>query len=178
MKIITTLSILLLLVACSDDKSTTSQSHTSAVASAHPLATQAGIDILNAGGNAFDAAVATAAVLAVVEPYSAGMGGGGFWLLHDAKHQKNVFVDAREKAPLNAHRNMYLDKAGNIIPKLSINGPMAAGIPGQAAAFVHLTKQYGKLPLSITLKDAIKIANQGFSTDHHYAKLAGIAKML
>ncbi|MFY0639738.1 MAG: gamma-glutamyltransferase [Bermanella sp.] len=176
MKIITTLSILLLLVACSDDKSTTSQSHTGAVASAHPLATQAGIDILNAGGNAFDAAVATAAVLAVVEPYSAGMGGGGFWLLHDAKQQKNIFVDAREKAPLQAHRDMYLDDTGNIIPKLSINGPMAAAIPGQAAAFAHLAKQYGKLPLKTSLASAIKIANNGFATDHHYAKLAGYRK--
>lgn len=143
-----------------------------AVASAHPLATQAGINILNAGGNAFDAAVATAAVLAVVEPYSAGMGGGGFWLLHDAKQNKNVFVDAREKAPLKAHRDMYLDKDGNIIPKLSINGPMAAGIPGQAAAFVHLAKEYGALPLEDSLSSAIKIAKRGFAIDHHYIKLA------
>ncbi|GAA6134546.1 gamma-glutamyltransferase [Oceaniserpentilla sp. 4NH20-0058] len=143
-----------------------------AVASAHPLATQAGINILNKGGNAFDAAVATAAVLAVVEPYSAGMGGGGFWLLHDAKQNKNVFVDAREKAPLKAHRDMYLDKDGNIIPKLSINGPMAAGIPGQAAAFAHLAKEYGALPLEESLASAIKIAKRGFAIDHHYIKLA------
>lgn len=167
----------LTVAGCSSDTPPSSnQAHTGAVASAHPLATQAGIDILNNGGNAFDAAIATAAVLAVVEPYSAGMGGGGFWLLHEAKSNKNIFVDAREKAPLNAHRDMYLDAQGNIIPKLSINGPMAAGIPGQAAAFVHLADQYGQLPLAQSLSTAIKVANDGFATDHHYAKLAGYRK--
>ena len=159
------------LLGCSSNTPTTS--HTGAVASAHPLATQAGIDILKKGGNAFDAAVATAAVLAVVEPYSAGMGGGGFWLLHDAKQQKDIFVDAREKAPLKAHRDMYLDEKGNVIPKLSINGPMAAAIPGQAAAFAHLAQKYGALPLKLSLKAAIHTANNGFMVDHHYQKLAG-----
>jgi len=157
--------------ACSNE--TKGGTHPGAVASAHPLATQAGMDILNSGGNAFDAAVATAAVLAVVEPYSAGMGGGGFWLLHDAKAQKNIFVDAREKAPLKAHRDMYLDEAGNVIPRLSIDGPMAAGIPGQAAAFVHLAENYGALPLSTSLKAAIRIANDGFPVYEHYQRLVG-----
>ncbi|MEY8204151.1 MAG: gamma-glutamyltransferase [Bermanella sp.] len=159
----------LLLTACSGEPASTP--HAGAVASAHPLATQAGMDMLNNGGNAFDAAVATAAVLAVVEPYSAGMGGGGFWLLHDAKTQKNIFVDAREKAPLKAHKDMYLDAQGNIIPRLSIDGPMAAGIPGQAAAFVHLAKKYGALPLSTSLQAAINIARQGFPVYEHYRKL-------
>ena len=159
------------LIGCSSTTPTTK--HTGAVASAHPMATQAGIDILKQGGNAFDAAVATAAVLAVVEPYSAGMGGGGFWLLHDATAQKDIFVDAREKAPLKAHRDMYLDENGNVIPKLSINGPMAAAIPGQAAAFAHLAQKYGKLPLKDSLKAAIHAANHGFAIDQHYQKLAG-----
>ena len=175
MKALLLFGISLFLLACSQSNTTNNQ-HTGAVASAHPWATQAGIDILNSGGNAFDAAIATAAVLAVVEPYSAGMGGGGFWLLHDTQQKKNIFVDAREKAPLSAHRDMYLDKQGNIIPKLSINGPMAAGIPGQAAAFAHLAQHYGKLPLSKSLNAAIKIANTGFATDHHYAKLAQYRK--
>ena len=69
-----------------------------AVASAHPLATQAGLDVLNGGGNAFDAAVAVSAVLAVVEPYSSGMGGGGFWLLHRASDGRQVMLDGRERA--------------------------------------------------------------------------------
>lgn len=178
MKHFLALSLSLTLIACGDATSVKSgdTQHTGAVASAHPLATQAGIDILNIGGNAFDAAIATAAVLAVVEPYSAGMGGGGFWLLHDSKQNKNIFVDAREKAPLKAHRDMYLDADGNIIPKLSINGPMAAAIPGQAAAFAHLAEHYGKLPLKQSLAAAIKVAHEGFATDHHYAKLASFRK--
>jgi gamma-glutamyltranspeptidase/glutathione hydrolase len=172
MKLLPLLLILgVFLSACSNSNSPKTQSHAGAVASAHPLATQAGIDILNNGGNAFDAAVATAAVLAVVEPYSAGMGGGGFWLLHDAEHNKNIFVDAREKAPLNAHRDMYLDKQGNIIPRLSIDGPMAAGIPGQAAAFVHLAEQYGALPLKTSLAASIQIATDGFPVYQYYQKL-------
>jgi len=172
MKLLPLLFVLSFFVsACSND--TNSQTHPGAVASAHPLATQAGMDILNSGGNAFDAAVATAAVLAVVEPYSAGMGGGGFWLLHDAKSQKNIFVDAREKAPLKAHRDMYLDEAGNVIPRLSIDGPMAAGIPGQAAAFFHLAENYGALPLSTSLKASIQIANDGFPVYEHYQRLVG-----
>ena len=167
----------LTLAGCSSDSTPHKQPpHTGAVASAHPLATQAGLAVLENGGNAFDAAVATAAVLAVVEPYSAGMGGGGFWLLHNAKTQQNIFVDAREKAPLKAHRDMYLDEQGDIIPKLSINGPLAAGIPGQAAAFSHLAKNYGKLSLSDILSEAIKLARQGFATDHHYKKLASYRK--
>src|SRR5690242_13546658 len=71
-----------------------------AVASAHPLATNAGLEILAAGGNAFDAAIAVSATLAVVEPYHSGLGGGGFWLLYDAKRKKNIMIDGREVAPL------------------------------------------------------------------------------
>lgn len=178
MKLFALITLLALFVtACSPDSNRTqsvhdTSKHTGAVASAHPLATQAGIDILNAGGNAFDAAIATAAVLAVVEPYSAGMGGGGFWLLHDSEKQRDVFVDAREKAPLKAHRDMYLNEKGNVIPKLSIDGPLAAAIPGQAAAFTHLAKKYGDLPLSDSLAASIRIAKEGFQVDPKYRKLA------
>jgi len=180
LQVIVCIAFAFALTACSNESTTEHSSqtnakgkHQAAIASAHPLATQAGMEILNAGGNAFDAAVATAAVLAVVEPYSAGMGGGGFWLLHDAKQNKNIFVDARETAPLKAHRDMYLDDDGEVIDKLSINGPMAAAIPGQAAAFVHLAERYGKLPLRETLKAAIDIADKGFPVDPYYRKLAG-----
>lgn len=175
MKLFATIPLLVLtLSACTpENPSHDSAQHTGAVASAHPLATQAGIDVLNAGGNAFDAAVATAAVLAVVEPYSAGMGGGGFWLLHDSENKRDIFVDAREKAPIKAHRDMYLDEHGNVIPGLSIDGPLAAAIPGQAAAFDHLAKHYGKLPLKHTLAAAIRLANDGFEVDKKYTRLAG-----
>ena len=99
-----------------------------AIASAHPLATQAGKAILDQGGNAFDAAVAVAATLAVVEPYSSGLGGGGFFLLHRARDGKQVMLDARETAPLQATANMYLDAAGSPIPNASLNGARAAAI--------------------------------------------------
>lgn len=133
-----------------------------AIASAHPLATAAGYEILNKGGNAFDAAVAVSAVLSVVEPESSGIGGGGFWLLHDASLNKNIMVDAREKAPAAAHRDMYLDEKGNVNRDLAVNGPLAAGIPGNVAAITHIVKNYGKLSLAEDLAPAIRIAEQGF----------------
>lgn len=83
-----------------------------AVASANPLATNAGSEVLARGGNAFDAAIAVASTLAVVEPYHTSIGGGGFWLLHQEKEHKNIFIDSRETAPLAASKNMYLDKNG------------------------------------------------------------------
>ncbi len=144
-----------------------------AVASAHPIATAAGHEILAQGGNAFDAAVAVSATLAVVEPYGSGMGGGGFWLLHRAQDGFEVMIDGREKAPAAAHRDMYLDKNGDAIRHLSLNGPLAAGIPGQAAALAHIAKRYGKLPLSQSLAPAIRAAREGFPVSDHYRKLAG-----
>jgi gamma-glutamyltranspeptidase/glutathione hydrolase len=133
-----------------------------AISSAHPLATAAGYEVLEKGGNAFDAAVAVSAVLSVVEPESSGIGGGGFWLLHDARINKNIMVDAREKAPAAAHRDMYLDKDGNVDRDLAVNGPLAAGIPGNVAAITHIVKNYGKLTLAQDLAPAIRIAEEGF----------------
>jgi gamma-glutamyltranspeptidase/glutathione hydrolase len=146
---------------------------TDAVASAHPLATAAGIAVLQSGGNAFDAAVAVSAVLGVVEPYGSGLGGGGFWLLHEAKTGKQVMVDGREVAPLKAHRDMYLDRRGNPLPAASIDGPLAAGIPGTPKALAHITKSYGRLPLAVTLAPAIRLADEGFSVDDMYRRYAG-----
>ena len=134
----------------------------SAIASAHPLATQAGMDILEAGGNAFDAAVAVSAALAVVEPYSSGIGGGGFWLLHRERDGHDVMVDGREKAPLAATRTMYLDADGEVVPGLSVDGALAAGIPGEPAALAHIAEHYGRLPLKHSLAPAIRLARDGF----------------
>ena len=106
-----------------------------AIASAHFMATEAGHEILAKGGNAFDAAIAVAAALAVVEPTSSGIGGGGFWLLHRAEDGFQVMVDSREKAPAAAHRDMYLDEDGAVNRDLAINGPLAGGIPGEVAGF-------------------------------------------
>ena len=144
-----------------------------AIASAHPLATQAGHEVLGQGGNAFDAAVAVSAALAVVEPYGSGIGGGGFWLLHRASDGREVMLDGRERAPLDAHRDLYLNDKGEVIPGLSIDGPLAAGIPGEPAALVHLSQHYGKLPLKISLAPAIRLAREGFAVDEHYRRMAG-----
>lgn len=133
-----------------------------AIASAHPLATRAGLEVLKAGGNAFDAAVAVSAALGVVEPYSSGLGGGGFWLLHFAADGRQVVVDARETAPGAATADMYLDEQGEPVPGLSLNGPLAAGIPGAPAALVHVSERYGRLPLARTLEPAIRLAREGF----------------
>lgn len=138
-----------------------------AIATAHPLATAAGFEALRAGGNAFDAAVAISATLAVVEPSGSGIGGGGFWLLHRAEDGKQVFVDGREKAPLAASEDMYLDEHGEVIPKLSLDGPMAAGIPGEPAALAHIAQSYGRLPLATSLAPAIRAAQEGFELDGH-----------
>ncbi|AJD46531.1 gamma-glutamyltransferase [Isoalcanivorax pacificus W11-5] len=144
-----------------------------AIASAHPLATEAGLEILEAGGNAFDAAIAVGAVLAVVEPASSGMGGGGFWLLHRQHDGLQTMLDARETAPAAASATMYQDKDGNVVRDHAINGPLAAGIPGQAAAFVHLAEHYGRLPLAQSLAPAIQIAREGFPVSERYRTLAG-----
>ncbi|GAC1497162.1 MAG: gamma-glutamyltransferase [Steroidobacteraceae bacterium] len=144
--------------------------HQAAIASAYPLASQAGREILAAGGNAFDAAVAVSAALAVVEPSSSGLGGGGFYLLHRQSDGYETMLDAREKAPGAASRDMYLDKAGNAIENASIAGALAAAIPGEPAAFEYLARKYGKLSLGQSLQPAIRLARDGFPL---YARLQG-----
>jgi len=136
-----------------------------AIASAHPLATRAGMEILDAGGNAFDASVAVAAALAVVEPYSSGLGGGGFWLLHREADGRDLMVDARERAPLKARPDMYLDAKGDVIPGASLDGPLAGAIPGVPAALVHIAERFGALPLQRSLAPAIRLALEGFPVD-------------
>jgi len=143
-----------------------------AIASAHPLATKAGIEILEQGGNAFDAAIAVTSTLAVVEPYSSGIGGGGFYLLHEENGDRQVMLDARERAPLKGHRDMYLNADGKVDHDLSMNGATSAGIPGIPAALDHLQKNYGKFPLSKSMAQAIKHAENGFEVDRVYHRLA------
>ncbi|WP_372592197.1 gamma-glutamyltransferase [Guyparkeria sp.] len=147
-----------------------------AVATAHPAATAAAREVLEAGGNAFDAAVAITATLAVVEPYSSGLGGGGFYLLHDAASGRDVMLDARERAPGEASRDMYLDDEGNPQPELSVDGALAAGIPGIPAALDHLAGQYGRLGLDETLRPAIVAAREGFEVTPMYRRLAGFRR--
>ena len=116
-----------------------------AVVTTHTLASKVGREVIAAGGNAFDAAVAVSLALAVVEPYGSGLGGGGFWLLHSAQDQQDVMVDGREVAPLAAHRDLYRNSDGSI-SKDSVNGPRAAGIPGMLAALELISQRYGRLP--------------------------------
>ncbi|HEX6550651.1 MAG TPA: gamma-glutamyltransferase, partial [Gammaproteobacteria bacterium] len=139
-----------------------------AVASAHPLATRAGMQVLAEGGNAFDAAIAVSAALSVVEPYSSGIGGGGFWLLHIAKSDRNTMIDGREYAPAAATATMYQDKSGNVIKGLSLDGPLSAAIPGEPAALVYLNRHYGHLTLAQDLAPAIKLARDGFPLDRMF----------
>ena len=139
-----------------------------AIASAHALATDAGFETLRAGGNAFDAAVAVSAALSVVEPVSSGIGGGGFFLLHQAATNRDVFVDARETAPAAATPAAFLDKDGELDRDRAENGPWSAGIPGLPAGLVHVARNYGRLPLKTSLRPAIRLARDGFPV---YARL-------
>jgi gamma-glutamyltranspeptidase/glutathione hydrolase len=158
-------------VQASDANQTDALKHAKvAIASAHPLATQAGLEIISKGGTVFDAAVAVSAALAVVEPSGSGLGGGGYWLLHRATDGFETMIDGREKAPLAASKDMYLDKQGKVIPGLSQSGPLAAAIPGLPAALVHLSQKYGQLSLAESLAPAIRYAQTGFAVGDKYLK--------
>jgi gamma-glutamyltranspeptidase/glutathione hydrolase len=131
-----------------------------AVVSAHPLASDAGLQMLKQGGNAIDAAIATQLALAVVYPVAGNLGGGGF-LVAQLANGKKLAIDYREKAPGNASRDMYLDSAGQVIEKLSTNGHKASGVPGTVAGLFK-SHRYGKLPFPKLLEPAIKLARYGF----------------
>ncbi|HEX7047632.1 MAG TPA: gamma-glutamyltransferase [Gammaproteobacteria bacterium] len=141
------------------------------IASAHPLADAAGYEILEQGGNAFDAAVAVSAALTVVEPYSSGIGGGGFYLLHRASDDFDVMIDGRETAPGASTADMYLDENGNVERSRVRVGALAAGIPGTPAALVHIAEKYGRLPLEQSLAPAIRLARDGFRLDPRFAAI-------
>jgi gamma-glutamyltranspeptidase/glutathione hydrolase len=131
------------------------------VVSVHHLAADAGLEVLRAGGNAVDAAVATGFALAVVHPGAGNLGGGGFMLvrLHDGK---STFIDYREKAPLAATETMYQDAKGNVIPGDSVIGYRSIATPGSVAGMVYAERKYGKLGLKRVMAPAIKLAADGF----------------
>ncbi len=131
------------------------------VVSVHHLAADAGVEILKSGGNAVDAAVATAFSLAVVFPFAGNLGGGGFMLIH-LHTGKNTFIDFREEAPGLATANMYLDAKGNLIPDASTIGYKAIAVPGSVAGLTYAEKKYGRLPLSKVMAPAIRLATDGF----------------
>src|SRR5271155_5476898 len=132
------------------------------VVSFRELGSRAGVEIMQAGGNAVDAAVATGFALAVVHPAAGNLGGGGFMLLRMADGTTH-FIDFREKAPAAATANLYLDSQGNVIEDASIVGYKAIGVPGSVAGLAFAQKKYGKLALAQVIAPAIKLARDGYA---------------
>ncbi len=147
------------------------------VVTVHDLASHVGVEILQAGGNAVDAAVATGFALAVVHSPAGNIGGGGFMLIRMADG-KTHFLDYREKAPAAATPGMYLDAQGNVIEGASEIGYKAIGVPGSVAGLVHAEQKYGKLTLKQVMAPAIKLAREGYpltwgeAADFHDSYLA------
>jgi gamma-glutamyltranspeptidase/glutathione hydrolase len=148
-----------------------------AVASAAPAATEAGLDVLRAGGNAVDAAVATALALAVVHPSAGNLGGGGFAVLRFGNEVKTL--DFRETAPAGATENMYLDEKGEPRPDASRVGPLAAGVPGSPVGLFELHRAHGRLSWSEVVAPALGLAREGFVVTRRLERsLAASAEML
>ena len=140
------------------------------VVSAHPLASEAGAQILKKGGNAFDAAIATQFALAVVYPQAGNIGGGGFLVGYTKKGEK-IALDYRETAPKNASRDMYLDEKGKANTDLSQNGRLAVGVPGSVSGMFYTHQKFGKLPMSVLIQPAIDLAQKGFAITEREANL-------
>jgi gamma-glutamyltranspeptidase/glutathione hydrolase len=128
------------------------------------LASQAGMEMLNRGGNAVDAAIATAFALSVVDQASSGLGGGGFMVIYDAKAHRAHALDFRETAPAGAHRELYL-KDGKPVPSASVTGALAVAVPAEVAGLMQAFKQFGTLPLAVIMAPAIRLAADGFPLD-------------
>ncbi|MFC1783525.1 gamma-glutamyltransferase [Planctomycetota bacterium] len=134
------------------------------VVSAHPIASEVGAEILKNGGNAVDAAVAVAYALAVVYPSAGNIGGGGFMVIRTADGEATA-IDFREKAPGAAHRDMYLDEAGEVIKKLARDGALAAGVPGTVAGTLYALENYGTMDRRELIRPAIELADYGWILD-------------
>jgi gamma-glutamyltranspeptidase/glutathione hydrolase len=139
------------------------------VVSVHPEASRVGAEMMRQGGNAVDAAVATGFALAVVHPAAGNIGGGGFMLLRQANGEVH-FLDFREKAPKAASRDMYLDAQGNVIPKASLIGYKAVGVPGSVAGLVYAEQHWGKLSLRAVMQPAIRLAREGVRLTYEEAQ--------
>ena len=140
------------------------------VASEQELATQIGVDILKAGGNAVDAAVAVGFALAVALPNAGNIGGGGFMMVHDARSGKDIALDFREVAPRGASRNMYLDAGGKVIDGKSLYTHYAVGVPGTVAGMTHALSRWGSMPLARVMAPAIALADKGYPVSVTLAK--------
>jgi gamma-glutamyltranspeptidase / glutathione hydrolase len=162
------LSLLLFLLALPTESQTGAlpdvapvQAQHAMVVSIHHLASDAGLNMLQAGGNAVDAAVATGFALAVVYPDAGNLGGGGFMMLRLAKGESH-FLDFREEAPLRASANMYLDSNGKLVPEASTVGYLSVGVPGTVAGLVEAERRFGKLTLAQVMAPAIEFAEKGY----------------
>ncbi|MBT7670386.1 MAG: gamma-glutamyltransferase [Bdellovibrionales bacterium] len=133
-------------------------------------ASLAGEKMFKMGGNAIDAAVAISFVISVERPQSTGLGGGGFMLIHGPQMKQPVAVDFRESAPLASFQKMYQDKSGKVLKRKSIDGPLAAGVPGLVAGLLEIHQRWGKLPIKKAMAPAIKLAREGFVVYPHLAK--------
>ncbi|MCA0959522.1 gamma-glutamyltransferase [Muricauda ruestringensis] len=141
--------------------------------SARKEASQLAVDIMKEGGNAFDAMVATELTLVIAYPFAGSVGGGGFMVYRKSNGEVGG-IDYREKAPLAAHKDMYLDSLGNVIPGLSTFGGTAIGVPGTVAGVLEVHKKFGKLPLKDIIQPIIELANQGVVvTDKQARRLEG-----
>ena len=150
------------------------QARNGMVASEHHLASQVGLEILQRGGNAVDAAVGVGFALAVVLPNAGNLGGGGFMLLHDSKTGPNKALAVRETAPASAHRDTFLDTNKNALAGASIYSHKAIGVPGTVAGLEHALNKWGSLPLNEVIQPAINLAEQGFPVSPTLAKMLSI----
>ena len=141
-----------------------------AIASQGEHSSAAGAQMFALGGNAVDAAAAISFAISVERPQSTGIGGGGFLLLHGPGFEKPIAFDFREKAPLRAHRKMYLDKNGEEIKRKSLDGIFAVGVPGLVAGVLEVHRRYGLLDLSQVIAPAIELAENGFDIYPELAK--------
>jgi gamma-glutamyltranspeptidase/glutathione hydrolase len=140
------------------------------VVSSNPIASDVGLQILKEGGNAVDAAVAVGFALAVVYPSAGNIGGGGFMVIHNANDDSEMTIDFREKAPAAAHRDMYLDEKGEVVPDLSTVGYLACGVPGTAAGYHLAWERAGKLPWAKLIAPAVKLAQEGFEISYSLSR--------
>jgi gamma-glutamyltranspeptidase/glutathione hydrolase len=140
------------------------------VVTGEPLASQVGLDVLKDGGNAIDAAVAIGFALAVTLPSAGNIGGGGFMVVHLAKTGETVAIDFRETAPAKAHRDLFLDKNGDVDQNLSLHSHLSAGVPGTVSGMAFALDKYGSQSLSKILTPAIQLAEKGFRISSRFAQ--------
>ena len=162
------LFIFLILIGCTN-KSSTELFKNGIVVSAKIEASNAGIEILKIGGNAFDAMIATDLALSVVYPNAGNLGGGGF-MVYRLSNGDNGTLDFREKSPLSSFENMFLDKLGNEIPNLSTKGALAVAVPGTIAGLFEVHRKFGSIPLDLIFKPAIELAEKGYKLTANQAQ--------